>query len=213
MSPHWILIGQLAFTAAAGDTLFRDDFKGRLADGWSWVREDKSAWRTTDRGLELRLQPGNMWGPPNNAKNVLVRPAPTPGTGNVEVSVTIENRPTEQYEQVDLVWYYDDSHMVKIGQELVDGKLSLVMGREEGDRCRTIAILPIRGDVLQVKFRVQGNRIRGQYRASEAEDWKDAGECDLPAKGAPKLSLQAYQGPARIERWARLTAFQVKTVE
>src|SRR5262245_23817121 len=104
------------------EELFHDDFKGRLAKGWSWIREGRSGWRVTERGLEVRIQPGNMWGPANNATNVLVRPLPTITTNTLEISVTIENRPTEQYEQVDLVWYYDDSHMVKLGQELVDGK-------------------------------------------------------------------------------------------
>jgi len=54
-------------------------------------------------------------------QNVLVRPAPDVSKGEVEVSVSVENKPANQYEQVDLVWYLDDSNMVKLGQELVDG--------------------------------------------------------------------------------------------
>jgi regulation of enolase protein 1 (concanavalin A-like superfamily) len=111
------------------EILFQDDFKGKLGEGWSWVREDPQAWRVTKEGLEIRVQPGNLWGSANNAKNVLVRPAPDPAKGPIEISVTVTNPPTGQYEQTDLVWYYDDSHMVKIGQELVNKKLSLVMGR------------------------------------------------------------------------------------
>src|SRR5258707_13810846 len=95
------------------DVLFKDDFHGKLGEGWSWVREHREAWRTTERGLEVRIEPGNMWGPQNNAKNVLVRPAPDAATNETEVSVTVENQPTNQYEQVDLVWYFDDSNMVK----------------------------------------------------------------------------------------------------
>lgn len=45
---------------------------------------------------------------------------------------------TGQWEQVDLCWYLDDSNMVKLGQEMVDGKLSIVMGREQADRARTV---------------------------------------------------------------------------
>ena len=83
-----------------------------------------------------------MWGPPNDARNVLVRPVPEPGKDRIEISVKVENEPTEQYEQVDLVWYYDDSNMVKIGLEQVDKELCVVMGREEKDRTRTIAVIP-----------------------------------------------------------------------
>jgi len=51
-----------------------------------------------------------------------------------------------QWEQVDLVLYYDDSNMVKVGLELVDGQLSIVMGREEKDATRTISITPVASD-------------------------------------------------------------------
>jgi regulation of enolase protein 1 (concanavalin A-like superfamily) len=183
--------------------------KGRLADGWLWIREDKSSWRVTERGLEVRIQPGNMWGPANNARNVLVRPLSSVTNATIEISVTIENRPTEQYEQVDLVWYYDDSNMVKLGQELVDGKLSIVMGREEKDKTTTMAIIPIQSDVVHTRFIVKGNSILGQYRLGDEKDWRAAGQCDLPINGLPKVSLQVYQGPKTFERWARFSEFRI----
>ncbi len=191
------------------EELFRDDFNGKLAAGWSWVREDRGGWRTTERGLEVRVQPGNMWGAANNASNVLTRPLPALADGEIEVAVTVENRPTEQYEQTDLVWYYDDSHQVKIGQELVDGKLSLVMGREEKDHTRTIAILPIQADSVRVRFVAKDDQLRGEYRLPGQTNWITAGECDLPANGLPKASLQVYQGPRTVERWARFTEFRI----
>lgn len=200
--------GDPLFVKPAG-VVFQDDFKGKLDNGWSWVREHREAWRVTDRGLEVRIEPGNMWGKANNARNVLVRPVPAPGTNTIEVSVTVENRPTAQYEQADLVWYYDDSHMVKIGQELVNGQLSIVMGREENDRTRTVTIIPLKSDSVRLRHLVTGNRIRGQFRTPEMKDWQDAGECDLPAQGEPKVSLQFYQGPADAEHWAKVTEFRI----
>jgi len=194
----------------ADEVLFQDDFKGELAAGWSWLREDPQGWRVVERGLEVRVQPGNMWGPPNNAKNVLVRPAPDPAKSGIEVSVNVTNQPTSQYEQVDLVWYYDDSHMVKIGQELVHGKLSIVMGREEADRTRTIAIIPIKSFSVQLRLSVTANGIHGQFRLPDTEKWQEAGECDLPVHGTPKVSLQCYQGPADTEHWARITEFSIR---
>jgi regulation of enolase protein 1 (concanavalin A-like superfamily) len=211
-SPFSLLLGLTLCAAGlhAGTTLLRDDFDGRLADGWRWLREDRPAWRIRNRGLEVRLQPGNMWGGDNNARNVLLRPAPDPADGPIDVSVTVENFPREQYEQVDLVWYYDDSHMVKCGLELVDGKLCIVMGREEADRTRTIAIVPIRSFNVRLRLRVDGNKIRGQFQTPESDAWQTAGECDLPVKGPPQISLQFYQGPAHEERWARVTAFRLE---
>jgi regulation of enolase protein 1 (concanavalin A-like superfamily) len=196
----------------AQEPLFRDDFKGKLGPAWSWVREHREAWRATERGLEVLIEPGNMWGPANNAKNVLVRSAPDAGTNEVEVSVQVENRPTNQYEQVDLVWYYNDSNMVKVGEELVDGKLSVVMGREEGDKTRTLAIIPLSSTSVRLRLLVKGNQIRGQFRPADAADWRDAGQCDLPVTKAEsaKISLQFYQGAENVEHWARVTEFRIR---
>lgn len=206
-----VLLGTLpdSFCEAA-DAPFREAFRGALSPGWTILREQRDAWRLTDRGLEVRVLPGNMWGGSNDAKNTFVRSVPDPAQGPVEVSIQVENRPTEQYEQVDLVWYYDDGHQVKIGQELVDGKLSIVMGREEGDRTRTIAIIPLDSFVVDVRFVAEGNQIRGAFRTPSMSDWKEAGVCDLPVKGAPKISLQVYQGTTRVERWAVLRSLEVK---
>jgi regulation of enolase protein 1 (concanavalin A-like superfamily) len=199
----------LPATAGEPDVIFQDDFKGKLADGWTWVREDPKAWRVTDAGLEVLLQPGNMWGGANNAKNVLVRPVPDPAKQPLEISVTVSNKPTGQYEQVDLVWYYDDSHQIKIGQEQVDGVLCLVMGREEKDRTRTIAKPPFEAFSVDVRFLVSGDSLKGQYRATGEKEWRTAGECTLPKNGDPKISLQVYQGPADAERWGRFKGFKI----
>ena len=209
------LLMLLFLTATAGkadDVLFQDDFQGKLGEGWSWVRERRGAWRVTGRGLEVRIEPGNMWGPANDARNVLVRPAPDTANEGIEVSVNVENRPASQYEQTDLVWYFDDGHMVKLGQELVDGKLSIVMGREENDKTRTIAILPLDSFSVSLRLAVKGNRIHGQFRTPGAEAWREAGQCNVPAPpdAKPKISLQFYQGPAKAEHWARVTEFSIR---
>jgi len=207
----FILLDSLTLGMRADEILFQDDFKGKLGDGWSWVREHREAWRVTPNGLEVRLEPGNMWGPQNNASNLLVRLAPDPGTNELQISVNVENHPSNQYEQVDLVWYYDDSNMVKLGQELVDGQLSVVMGREEKDKTRTVSITPLDSNSVQLRILVKGRRIRGQFRTAEAKDWRDVGECDLPApeNGTAQISLQFYQGLAEVEHWARITAFRI----
>lgn len=201
-----------ATVGGAESILFQDDFRGQLGPGWSWVRENPEAWRVSERGLEVRVEPGNLWGRQNNAKNVLVRPAPDAGKDGLEISVRVENKPTHQYEQVNLVWYYDDSHMVKLGQELVNEKLSIVMGREEADKTRTIAIIPLDSTSVWLRAVVKDNRIRGQFRTPDAKEWRDAGECDLPApaEGKAHISLQFYQGPADAEHWARVNEFRIR---
>ncbi len=198
--------------SAAEEIVFQDDFKEKLGEGWTWIREDRAGWRVAKEGLEVRVQPGNMWGSANDAKNVLVRPVPDPGTGTIEVSVIASNRPAGQYEQADLVWYYDDGDMVKIGLEEVDDQVCVVMGREEADKTRTIAKVVLGERSVGLRFVVSGDKIRGQFRPGEEtkeSTWKDAGECTLPAKGDPKASLQVYQGPPGADRWARFRAFRI----
>lgn len=209
-SDHAPLLATLEWSAPESQLVLEDDFRSQLKEGWSWAREDRGSWRTSDRGLEIRVEPGNMWGPANDAKNVLVRPAPDPAQGRVTATVTVENQPTEQYEQTNLVWYYDDAHMVKIGQELVDGHLSIVMGREEGDRTRTMNIVPIDAKRVQLRFVVDREQIRGLFRFSDESRWREAGECNLPARGDPKISLQCYQGPVDQQRWAIFTGFSLR---
>ena len=211
--PTSVVIALLAITPVLADeVLFQDDFKAKLGEGWTWLREHREAWRASERGLEVRLEPGNMWGNANDAKNVLVRPAPDAAQDEIEITVTVENHPTAQYEQVDLVWYYDDGHMVKLGLELVDGKLSIVMGREENDRTRTVKIISLDAFRVQLRLRVKGNIIRGQFRPAGSDTWQAVGECDLPApvEAKSKISLQFYQGPPDAEHWARVSDFRVR---
>ena len=195
----------------AQEVLFQDDFRGKLGEGWSWVREHREAWRITEHGLEVRIEPGNMWGPQNDARNLLVRPAPDAMKGEVEVSVSVENQPTNQYEQVDLVWYYDDSNMVKLGQELVNAKLSVVMGREENDTTRTVAIIPLASTSVRLRLFAKGNLIRGQFRTSDTKEWSEVGQCTTPAhtNTTAKISLQFYQGSEKAEHWARVREFRI----
>ena len=206
-----LIIAAAVLRVRGDEVLFHETFGGKLQDGWSWRREDKAAWRVGTNALEIRVQPGNMWGPANDAKNLLVRDLPT-SRAPLEVSVTVSNQPTGQYEQVDLVCYYDDSHMVKIGFELVDGKRSIVMGREENDRTRTIAIIPLETLVVDLRLIIDEATIRGLFRPGSSHEWHDAGSCDPPAQGAPKLSIQCYQGPAQVEHWARISNVTVRAL-
>lgn len=191
-------------------TGFSDAFQQEMKQGWSWIREHRGAWRMTPDALEIKVEPGNMWGGANNAKNILVRDVPVSPDNKWTISATFFNQPTEQYEQVDLVWYYNDSYQVKIGQELVDGQLSIVMGREEKDRTKTIAIIPLDTFEVSVKFDVDGDHIQGLFKKKGSKDWIVAGETHLPVHGPPRIAIQCYQGPSDQERWARIWNFRLQ---
>ncbi|MBP7052149.1 MAG: alpha-L-fucosidase [Phycisphaerae bacterium] len=185
-----------------------------LPDGWAWKRPNPEAWRLRDGGLEIQIGPGNMWGGTNDARNVLLIPvAGDLLESGTDVQVTLANSPTRRWEQVDLVWYYRDSHMVKIGLELEHGKNSVVMGREEDDRTRTIGIIPIEKDEVTVRLRVTGGQVRGYYRLAPEDPWTDVGTCEAPrpigGNDRAQVSIQCYQGDPQNPHWARITGLRI----
>jgi regulation of enolase protein 1 (concanavalin A-like superfamily) len=204
----------LCCPAADGDgkALVSESFTSAPASPWKWVRENPKGWKTGPKGLEVLIEPGNMWGPANDAKNLLLRPAPDAGGAELEITATVTNQPTHQYEQVDLTWYYDDSHMVKVGLEKVDGKLCIVMGREEKDKTRTMSITPVKANTVKLRLLVKGAAIRGQFQQDGSTEWQDAGSCTAPVPegGKPNICLQFYQGDAAAPHWALVSAFEVK---
>ena len=38
--------------------IFEDNFENKLAEGWSWLRENPDHWRIQNNGLEIRVVPG-----------------------------------------------------------------------------------------------------------------------------------------------------------
>jgi regulation of enolase protein 1 (concanavalin A-like superfamily) len=131
----------------------------------------------------------------------------------ISIEVTFEHSPTNQYEQADLVWYLDDSNMVKLGEELVDGKLSVVMGREEKDKTRTVSITPLTSNKVNLRMQISRNGIAGCFRIAGSDPWTNVGKCELPTSpepGArPKIAFQFYQGVSGSGHWARATNFRI----
>lgn len=190
-------------------------FSGKsLPQDWTWKRPNPEAWRLRDGGLEIKIEPGNMWGGKNDAKNVLLIPLSKEyQVSGTDVQVTLANSPTKRWEQVDLVWYFRDSHMVKIGLELEHGINSVVMGREENDRTRTIKIVPINKDRVTVRLRVTGGQVEGYYRLNAEDKWIPVGICKEPrpanSSDDAHVSIQCYQGDPRNPHWARITDLNI----
>ena len=75
------------------------------------------------------------------------------------------------------------------------------------------AVIPKGTPSIHLRLSVEGKYIQGYYRQAGTKMWQKAGECDLPANGKPKVSLQAYQGPKNVERWATITEFRIRHVK
>lgn len=189
-----------------------EDFRKPPKKPWRWIRENRDGWRITDDGLQVLIEPGNMWGGDNDARNVLVRPIPAEWRDGVEVIVQFEHHPKKRWEQADLVWYYNDGTMVKLGLEVENDQLNIVMGREEKDQARTVAVIPYGKNTVQLRLVVDGRKIAGAYRVPGEKKWTTAGDCELPSPPdgeAPHASLQFYQGDAGSDRWATVSKFRI----
>lgn len=193
-----------------------DSLKGSMGKDWRWLRENKSGWKLTDSGLQVLIEPGNMWGKDNDARNVLLHPIPAAWEDGVDVQVQLEQHPKKRWEQTNLVWYFSDSTMVKLGLELEHGKTNIVMGREDGDRTRTIKIVPYADPIVQLRFVLKGQQLQGFFRKPGTAEWKPVGSATLPASSATppaKISLQFYMGEEDSNRWATVSDFKMLTLE
>ncbi len=175
--------------------LFEDRFDGKLAGGWTWLREDPDAWRLRGGALEIRLEPGNA----RTVKNALVRPAPDRRQGKYafEVTVTMVHL-TEQYEQAGITWYTDGTPVFKIVKELVDGQLIIIPGRP-----------PMDAHTVRLRLVVDGEQWTAQYQPNAEGEFLTAAEGKLPPPGNDQVSLQGYHGPPDAERWVRFENFRI----
>jgi glucosylceramidase len=91
-----------------------DEFNSStLNSAWSWVREDNTQWSLTTNPGYMRIvcQDGDLYQTTNNAKNVLLRTAPT---GDWSIITKLNFNPTSNTQQAGLVVYQDDDNYIKL---------------------------------------------------------------------------------------------------
>jgi cytochrome c len=193
-----------------GAVVFKDDFSPSLAEGWSWVREDPASWRVAGGALRIRTLPGTLWGDRNNAVNVITRAAPEMAEFATEAVVT--KLPEAGGEQAGLLWYYDDANNIKLVKEMVgEGRLVIIMAREEDDQPGVVGEVPFAPETAQLRLALTGGRVKGYYRASGEDDWQPVGEC-APVDEA-RVGLCTHGSvPETEERWAQFEQFRVLTI-
>jgi hypothetical protein len=186
----------LSVVAAEPTVVFEDRFEGKLAEGWTWLREDPAAWRIRESHLELRVQPGDA----NSVKNALVRKAPDRSLGRVAIEVTVSNpkTPVRQFEQAGITWYHDGKPVFKLVKELVDGQLMIIPGRK-----------PMTNETVQLRLTVTVDSWMAQFRPNGEGEFITADMGKLPLPGDDQVSLQCYHGPPDDEHWVRFDHFRI----
>jgi hypothetical protein len=176
--------------------VFEDSFKDKLAEGWTWLRENPQAWRIKDDALEIRVEPGVA----HNVRNALVRKAPDRTQGKYAFEVTIANtvKPTNQYEQAGITWYCGGKPVFKLVKELINGELFIIPGKK-----------PMASETVQLRLVVAGDVWTAQFRPDAKGEFQTAATGKLPPAGDDQVSLQCYNGPADAEHWIRFDDFRM----
>jgi beta-xylosidase len=199
---HFLLLPAVLLTlagttlAAEPKVLFEDSFDKKLGDGWTWLRENKDAWRIKDGALEIRVEPGVA----HNVKNALLRKSPDRSKKKfaVEVTVTFTGDATQQYEQAGITWYHEKKPVFKLVHERIDGDLWIIPGRK-----------PAPKKTVQLRLIVDGKKRIAQFREDLKGEFQTVAEGELPPPGDDMISLQCYNGPADGEHWIRFDDFRI----
>jgi hypothetical protein len=176
-----LLVPPLA-RSAEPEVVFEDGLKGKLGNGWDWLRENPKTWRHSEKGLEIRVEPGLA----DTVKNALRRKAPDRWRGKYAIEVTVEllAAPTQQYEQAGLTWYQGDKPVFKLVHEFIDGKTYIIPGKKATDT-----------RLLQLRLVVTKDEYVAQYRPDAKGEFQTAGTGKLAPGGR-------REGEPAVLQWA-----------
>ncbi len=208
----------LALTSVVGageneKPLFTEPFKDKLADGWSWVREDPKGWRLDKGTLIIRTFPGGLWAKDNNGGNLLLRTPPKVTEGKLVIEVQVDIEPTSQYENAGLIWYCDDDNYIIMVKERIDKDILMQIVVEQDGKAKAGFHKKFEGTSVSVRMEVEGGTMSGRYRVSPNDDWVTVGQCSLLTKGKPKVGLTTAYAPKSGEHFTRFKNFQILQVK
>jgi regulation of enolase protein 1 (concanavalin A-like superfamily) len=207
----------LAPVASAGEkekALFTEAFTDKLADGWTWVREDAKGWRLDKGTLIVRTSTGGLWQKDNNGGNILLRTPPEVKDGKLAVEVLVDVEPTNVYENAGLIWYYDDDNYVIMVKEKIDKDVLMQLVAEQDGKPKAGFHKKFNeGKSVWVRMEVEGGKITGRYRVSPKDDWQTVGQCALPVRGQPKVGLTTAYAPKDAEHFTRFSNFRMLHVK
>lgn len=186
-------------TATPDPLLFRDDFEGQLAEGWSWTNEDDRYYSLTNNPgwLEMSALPGYIGD--GTVKNLLLRTAPE---GNYELETKVKFLPDGNFQIAALVIYESGPNFVQFGRAFCgpcpakDGYYfdMFVDGVFGGENFAT----PITsGDTVSLRLRREGDSYTG-YSSLDGANWQVIGTHQSPMS-AGFVGLTAAQNGSMPE--------------
>lgn len=182
--------------AESDPVIFEDNFEGKLADEWTWLRENEEDWRLTEEGLEIRPRPGDA----NSVQNALLLSLPELDKEDllIEVTVAFTTELTQQYEQAGITWYADGAPAFKLVHERIDEEYFIIPGKVSAPEMTVHLHLELRGNRYVAKFRQDGEK-----------EFRIAAEGELKRGKKNQVSLQCYHGPEQGDHWMRFSNFKI----
>jgi regulation of enolase protein 1 (concanavalin A-like superfamily) len=211
-----ILLAVLAPVANADEkekTLFAEAFTDKLADGWTWVREDPKGWKLDKGTLVVRTSKGGLWQKENDSGNILLRTPPKVQDGKLAVEVLVDIEPTNLFENAGLIWYSDDDNYVILVKEKIGNDIHMQLVAEKDGKLEA-GFKKTFNEAKSVWFRmvVEKGKVTGSYRSTPKEDWVTVGQCNLP-RGEPKVGLTTAYAPKDAEHFTRFSNFRMLEIK
>jgi beta-xylosidase len=195
--------------------LFRDDFDGVLAAGWSWIREDPTHWNQTDApgALRIVLQPGGIGSIAGSlANNLLLRQAPD---GDFEIATLVRFTPTSDFQYAGLLIYQDDANGLQLGRAFCSAPGGCAGNGIYFDRTRhgefgeNYATATANQSEAHLRLRREGATYTGIY-SEDGANWIVIGQhtADLTSLRVGLIAAQAYEA----ETTADFDYFTIETL-
>ncbi|MDA0159025.1 ThuA domain-containing protein [Solirubrobacter ginsenosidimutans] len=200
--------------AASCNTTFRDDFNGTALDpSWSVVRQSQ-ALTVSGGAANILTENGDVYTNTNNAKNIVLRPAPS---GPWTATIKVNEAGNRQYHQAGLIVYGDDDNYTKFDRLATS---TTDPAQEHFEFINEVAGVPRNaaadgGPTLTsafpadwyMKIESDGSKIKGSY-SPDGVNWTVTGQlADLPANA--KIGIFALDNAATTHVTAKFDYFQL----
>jgi hypothetical protein len=210
-------------TVRPSSTTYGDEFQGGgLAPGWTKIREDGSHWRLDGAGQRLLIidaMTGDLQ-TNNNAKNVMVRAAPS---GNFEATTLVDMQSPwfwdsqgnpylaapSNTQRAGLIVYVDDNNYIQIGRVYSDGYALELITEING----TATVTRLYGTPQAVRITRVGSTYTAYY-SNDSFNWIKLGSSVTQSTWTnARIGLAAYNPLAQQDYyeghfdWLRVTSY------
>jgi beta-xylosidase len=175
---------------------FTYGFNGNtLGTGWSWVRQDSSAWSLTERHgfLRIHTQAGSL---DDNAiaNNILTRPALAV---DYQVSTHVEFTPTHNFQEASLLLYQNDNNFIKVSRiynSVVGGSIILLKREVAGAGVGAFFSPVTTATAVDLRLQFVGAHVSGSYRIGTG-NWVTLGQYLVgPISAYANVAIAAHHG-------------------